>query len=194
MGTMRGLIIACSWFVLCAPVYGQARTEARRSIDPDIDLARYKVTRVGGEIFYVVSFTEKPPWYIFTDVQGTKRNMLKTSVAKIEPLDEETALKVAENAPTAHSSFGTNLYNGPRIEARVKARVAARKRPPGVSPSSSVSSSRPRASLVAPSDEPIDQSRSNVGTTATGIPLHVGPRGGVYHYSASGRKVYSSRK
>jgi len=29
------------------------------------------------------------------------------------------------------------------------------------------------------------------GTTATGIPTYVGPRGGVYHYSASGKKVYS---
>ena len=32
------------------------------------------------------------------------------------------------------------------------------------------------------------------GTTATGIPLHVGPRGGVYHYSASGKKVYQRKK
>ena len=29
------------------------------------------------------------------------------------------------------------------------------------------------------------------GTTATGIPTYVGPRGGVYHYSKSGKKVYS---
>ncbi len=31
------------------------------------------------------------------------------------------------------------------------------------------------------------------GTTATGIPTYVGPRGGVYHYSASGKKVYQRR-
>jgi len=31
------------------------------------------------------------------------------------------------------------------------------------------------------------------GTTATGIPTYVGPRGGVYHYSASGNKVYQRR-
>jgi len=32
------------------------------------------------------------------------------------------------------------------------------------------------------------------GTTATGIPTYVGPRGGVYHYSASGKKVYERHK
>jgi hypothetical protein len=32
------------------------------------------------------------------------------------------------------------------------------------------------------------------GTTATGIPLHMGPRGGIYHYSASGRKVYERKR
>jgi hypothetical protein len=31
------------------------------------------------------------------------------------------------------------------------------------------------------------------GTTATGIPTYVCPRGGVYHYSASGKKVYQRR-
>ena len=31
------------------------------------------------------------------------------------------------------------------------------------------------------------------GTTATGIPTYVGPRGGVYHYSKSGNKVYKRR-
>jgi len=31
------------------------------------------------------------------------------------------------------------------------------------------------------------------GSTATGIPTYIGPRGGVYHYSASGNKVYSPR-
>ncbi len=32
------------------------------------------------------------------------------------------------------------------------------------------------------------------GTTATGIPTYVGPRGGIYHYSASGRKVYQRKR
>ena len=32
------------------------------------------------------------------------------------------------------------------------------------------------------------------GSTATGIPTYVGPRGGVYHYSKNGNKVYQKRK
>lgn len=40
----------------------------------------------------------------------------------------------------------------------------------------------------------IDQTASDIGRTPTGIPLHMGPRGGVYHFSKSGRKVYHSRK
>jgi len=31
------------------------------------------------------------------------------------------------------------------------------------------------------------------GTTATGIPTYVGPRGGVYQYSRNGNKVYERR-
>jgi hypothetical protein len=32
------------------------------------------------------------------------------------------------------------------------------------------------------------------GYTATGIPTYTGPRGGQYHYSKSGRKVYEKQK
>lgn len=35
---------------------------------------------------------------------------------------------------------------------------------------------------------------TSVGTTATGKQLYVGPRGGVYHISPSGKKVYHKRK
>ena len=33
-----------------------------------------------------------------------------------------------------------------------------------------------------------------IGKTATGIPIHVGPKGGHYHYSKSGNKVYEKKK
>lgn len=36
-------------------------------------------------------------------------------------------------------------------------------------------------------------SRPN-GTTSTGQPIYTGPRGGKYHYSASGKKVYERRE
>ncbi len=35
---------------------------------------------------------------------------------------------------------------------------------------------------------------TSAGSTANGIPLHVGPRGGVYHYSTSGKKVYERKR
>ena len=33
-----------------------------------------------------------------------------------------------------------------------------------------------------------------VGNTATGLPVHEGPRGGLYHYSKSGKKVYEKHR
>lgn len=39
-----------------------------------------------------------------------------------------------------------------------------------------------------------DSSEVVTGYTATGIPIHTGPRGGQYHYSSSGKKVYERRK
>ena len=60
------------------------------------------------------------------------------------------------------------------------------------------SSARTRYRSSAPSvgdDESLyGSSVDSAGTTATGIALHVGPRGGVYHYSASGKKVYQRRR
>jgi hypothetical protein len=44
---------------------------------------------------------------------------------------------------------------------------------------------------------PIDRNpygEATTGYTATGIPIHTGPRGGRYHYSKSGKKVYERRK
>ena len=50
----------------------------------------------------------------------------------------------------------------------------------------------------SPAPETVDKappsSSTSLGTTATGIPLHMGPRGGVYHYSKSGNKVYQRKK
>lgn len=38
------------------------------------------------------------------------------------------------------------------------------------------------------------KSETQTGTTATGIPQYTGPRGGTYHYSKSGKKVYTKKK
>ncbi len=40
----------------------------------------------------------------------------------------------------------------------------------------------------------VTKSGTEIGTTATGKTLYQGPRGGVYHYSKSGKKVYHKRK
>lgn len=39
-----------------------------------------------------------------------------------------------------------------------------------------------------------EKTERQTGTTATGAPQYTGPRGGTYHYSKSGKKVYSKKK
>jgi hypothetical protein len=170
-------------FAVIAPAHGQVRSDARTSVLGDVELPRYKVTREGGETFYVVSFTKKPPWYVFTDTHSKKQNQLMTSVAKIEPLPEAEAEKVVDAYRVADDGSASARL-GARVEARTKARVSA--------PSSSRKSSR--SSRRADPDPPfLPYSPLSAGASPTGLPLFVGPRGGIYHYSANGNKVYHSR-
>jgi len=64
-------------------------------------------------------------------------------------------------------------------------------------PPSSASSSVSTAA-AAPKSEAKPQVQSKDTTTAertaSGAPIYVGPRGGRYHYSATGKKVYERRK
>lgn len=72
--------------------------------------------------------------------------------------------------------------------------------------STDIQSPPPRVQPVDTSKTALDtqpvqyvQSRSvdsnpTAGFTPTGIPQYVGPRGGVYHYSKNGNKVYSKKK
>ena len=46
----------------------------------------------------------------------------------------------------------------------------------------------------ATTDTPTATESSTGATTATGKPILTGPRGGQYHYSASGKKVYARKK
>jgi hypothetical protein len=63
---------------------------------------------------------------------------------------------------------------------------------PAISSSSSVAATTPRA---APNHEtPYRTESAYPGTAPTGIPLHVGPRGGIYHYSKNGNKVYERKR
>jgi hypothetical protein len=158
----------------------------------------YRVTRKRGEVSEVVKITEKKPWYYFTDGSGKMSSQLIESVAKIEPImqaDIEAAsgsaiktsdpklasggaIKAKENNQDDQSQRESELYesrSAARITGRTKARTTARQY-----------SQQPTSTFV-------DQSQSNSGYTATGIPLHTGPRGGVYHISSGGNKVYQSR-
>jgi SLA1 homology domain 1, SHD1 len=50
---------------------------------------------------------------------------------------------------------------------------------------------------ATPNSESVDRNpygETPTGSTATGIPTYTGPRGGTYHYSKSGNKVYSKKK
>ena len=40
----------------------------------------------------------------------------------------------------------------------------------------------------------ISKKETEIGTTSTGKTLYQGPRGGIYHISKSGKKVYHKRK
>jgi hypothetical protein len=67
-------------------------------------------------------------------------------------------------------------------------------------PMADTGSSPPRKNVASSdpstiSDERLaQQSETPTGQTATGIPTYTGPRGGVYHYSKSGKKVYERKK
>lgn len=101
-----------------------------------------------------------------------------TQLAEWERVNRESAQVASgdSSAASAGSSSGSSSsyrswsWTSPNLSWRGTARTAPRKDPPPSYFSGSPSS------------------------TATGIPLHVGPRGGVYHYSKSGKKVYHSRK
>ncbi len=48
-------------------------------------------------------------------------------------------------------------------------------------------------SIISKGDPNAYDKNPIVGKTATGIPIHRGPKGGLYHYSKSGNKVYEKK-
>ena len=79
-------------------------------------------------------------------------------------------------------SRGLVLYNGDWItpedrDGRIKAE-------------SSQVAVKPAAALPPQTTSP----EPTAGFTPTGIPQYVGPRGGIYHYSKNGNKVYAKKK
>ncbi len=68
----------------------------------------------------------------------------------------------------------------------------------GVGVRGAVPGATTRAAKLQPKAQATNDRPSNgeaqTGQTATGIPTYTGPRGGQYHYSKSGNKVYEKRK
>jgi hypothetical protein len=51
-----------------------------------------------------------------------------------------------------------------------------------------------KGSQVESQQSSVRSGETAVGTTPTGKTIYVGPRGGLYHYSKSGKKVYERRR
>lgn len=184
------------WFVLgllllpivSQPARAQVRTEARGSVSEDLTLPRWKVTLRDGRVFLAVEYVTKGTWHVFTDIKGNKSTFAASAVKSIEPLPEAEAEQLLDEAPPEKLTSPRNV--GPRVEARTDARVvfrgSARITPPVRKPR------RPPPQMPSQPYIP-EYVPSSAGYSATGLPLHVGPRGGIYHISKNGNKVYHSR-
>lgn len=188
---MRTLLAAAMVAAIASPpAYGQSRTEARKSAVPDLLLPRYRVEPKADEPYVVHDYEQKGEWYVFTDVHGRKSTYPASSISRVVPLEPHQSVAIVDASPstsgtghaTARTRSGMSIRIGPRIEARTQARL---KPPPR---------KRRAPVLPPPAWNPFVGFGAGAGYSATGIPLHVGPRGGVYHYSANGNKVYHSRK
>ena len=90
------------------------------------------------------------------------------------PAHEVTGSSIAVAIPTPRTEYRRSATTHYRTSARNKYRAVDR-----------------GSGYV---DQTAPASGTAFGTTATGIPTYVGPRGGIYHYSASGNKVYQRKR
>lgn len=182
---MRTFVFALGFALAGTVAFGQARTDPNRSSSPDVTLPKYKVTRTNGQVYYFVDYTKKSPWYIFTTTRGTKASHLIDSVAKVEEIPEpqikEIEKKVDAGLPI--SSDEPKARTTPRVEARTTARTEP---PTGRMPDF--------PPLLGSTGHTRLGSGGGTSSSSSSSSTHVGPRGGIYHYSASGNKVYHSRK
>jgi hypothetical protein len=103
------------------------------------------------------------------------------SIARIERLTAEQAVRVANKFASVSDSPVT-VRNVPRTAAR----TSVRHRPK----MSREAYAQMMSELVNMPMGPSFGFGGMPGFTATGIPLHVGPNGGVYHFSSGGNKEY----
>jgi hypothetical protein len=101
------------------------------------------------------------------------------------PVPMETVTPAAAEATTVAPAVATQAVTTaqaqPEVDSRSARLAAGRSAGPVRSPTYSLPT--PRITRTPLGD-----------TTASGKPIYVGPRGGQYHYSASGRKVYERHR
>ena len=190
---MRFVLALLLGLALASPSFGQSKSSGSPPA-PAAGAPGYRMTRRDGHMYLIKRYMKQGTFYVVTDINGKNTSHLIDSVASIEPLTKE---QLAEEGPHYETPGASKGPESARISARTSARTTARTKARAQDPEpkelefSSIPDIPP-ARPAASSDS--FTSSSGPGTTATGIPLHVGPRGGIYHYSKSGKKVYEKRK
>ncbi len=118
------------------------------------------------------------PEPLFTAFQGDAANRLspdQTAAVRQPTSDQKTVMQSPDQAVTPAREPFFNPVQRDQAERLSLAQTGVTRQP-------------------APDQKAVPSSEMPVGTTATGIPLHVGPRGGVFHYSTSGKKVYERKR
>ena len=128
-----------------------------------------------------------------------QRQAEKQAAAATQPAPEQIAALQAENNRLREIIADLQiqidqLKQGQLPAATPAAATAAPYTPaPRYAPPSNVANAQPQNDSANNSDRP-SNGEVQTGTTATGIPQYTGPRGGTYHYSKNGNKVYDKRK
>jgi hypothetical protein len=147
--------------------------------------AGYRMTRTDGNVYLLKSYKQDGRFYTVTDINGKVTTHLIESVLSIRELSEEKLDEAVATyePPGVSARASSSTRTSARTSSRSKARTTARIPDPVPVPKPD-----PPPSSYTSADS------SSLGSTATGIPLHMGPRGGIYHYSKNGNKVYQRKK
>lgn len=146
-------------------------------------IAGYRVIRKGGKTVEVRRVVEKSPWYHLTDFTGKSTSQLMASVDRVEPIYQAEVDKIAADEEKFRQFQAEESQRKVREErALADARLAGR-----------LEEARDQGRQEARMQANTSVSTSYRSSYSGGSSTHVGPRGGVYHYSASGKKVYHKK-
>lgn len=169
---MRAFFLVFALTASAVPASGQTSSA---STPKGQGVSLYRLTRKDGSVSYLTEYHKKGYFYVVTNLDGKVTQHNVDLVAKIELLTGEEANAIRSGGAGEKSEPGSEAPLA-RYSARTQARTQAR--------------TAPRRRYYAPQPDPVPYSPWSMGATPTGLPLYMGPRGGVYHYSASGNKVY----